>query len=247
MNIEFKQPPIIFGKEHLIFLILGLFTSIFLYFLLRKKEENYLIKLLFIFGIIMILMEIWKQFFTYKYVFNNKYNMWFFPWQLCSMPMYCSFIQFFLKKDKQNIFLIFISTYGLFASIIALLLPYDMLRSQILLFSHGFTYHIMMIYEAIISILILRKRNNYNFKSSFILFIIMAYIAELINIIGHLIFNDIHLEPNMFYISPFYPTTQPVLKTIAIKWGILVEVIIYLSVISLISYLLYRLFIYRKT
>ena len=69
----------------------------------------------------------------------------------------------------------------------------------------------------------------------------MALIAEIINVASHLIFNDIYVEPNMFYISFSYPTTQPVFHEIAVHFGIVTEIVVYLSVISLFSYLFYRL------
>ena len=189
----------------------------------------------------MFIFEIWKQIFTYHYVFNGTYNMWFFPWQLCSMSMYCCILLLFIKGNKQNTLLVFLSTYSLFAAIVALVLPYDMLRPQVLLFCHGFIYHCVMLYQGIISYLILRKRNNFSFKSSIFLFLLMAGIAEIINVISHSIFHDIHKESNMFYITPYYESTQPVLHDIAVKYGIIVEVIIYLGIITLLSYLIYYL------
>ena len=243
MNFVFKETPKLFGILHITFLILGIITSILLYLYIKNKNESVLIKFIYILSMTMFVGEIWKQIFTYKYVFNNEYNMWFFPWQLCSMAMYCGIALPLIKKERKNILLVFLSTYSLLAAIVALIGPLDMLRPQVLLTFHGFIYHILMVYLAIISIVVLRKRNNIKFKPTFFLFLIMSLIAEIINIISHLIFNDIHYESNMFYISPFYPTTQPVFNTIADKCGIFIEVIIYLSVISLMSYLLYKLFI----
>ena len=60
-------------------------------------------------------------------------------------------------------------------------------------------------------------------------------------ILIHFIFNDIYVEPNMFYISFSYPTTQPVFHEIAVHFSIVTEIIVYLSVISLFSYLFYLL------
>lgn len=244
MNICFERAPTLFGPLHITFLIIAVITSILLYFLIRKKEEKFLLRFLFISGIIMFIFEIWKQIFSYHYVFNGQYNMWYFPWQLCSMSMYCALLLPLFKK-RQNVIIVFLATYSLLASIIALLLPYDMLRIQVLLTCHGFIYHIIMLYQALIAIIILRKRNDYKFYPSIVLFLIMAFIAEIVNTTGHLIFNDIHREPNMFYISPFYPTTQPVFNTIANKFGIFVEVIVYLGIITLVSYLIY-LFTFKK-
>ena len=73
------------------------------------------------------------------------------------------------------------------------------------------------------------------------MFMVFAFIAEIINVTAHQIFNDITVEPNMFYINPYFPTTQPILSVIAMKYGIITEIIIYLLLINSISYLIYRL------
>lgn len=63
----------------------------------------------------------------------------------------------------------------------------------------------------------------------------------------YLLINDINREPNMFYITPFFATKQPILKDIALRFGIITEVIIYLSGISLIAYGIYNLFLKKKS
>ena len=80
-----------------------------------------------------------------------------------------------------------------------------------------------------------------------ILFLAMAAIAEIINVIGYGILKDIKISPNMFYITPYYETTQMGLNYIAKKLGIFPEIIIYLSGIVLMSYLIhFALFKYRS-
>ena len=72
----------------------------------------------------------------------------------------------------------------------ALIVPLDMLRIQIPLFIHSFAYHGLIISIAIMAILILKKRNNYNFRNTIYLFLFMAFIAEIINVISMLyLFN----------------------------------------------------------
>ena len=64
----------------------------------------------------------------------------------------------------------------------------------------------------------------------------MAAVAELINVAAHSLLHDIHREPNMFYITPYYESTQPVLHEIAMAVGIPAEIVIYLTAIALISF-----------
>lgn len=242
MGITFSSTPQLFGTVHLLSLLLIiLFNAIFFICLKNKKEER-LIDILHCLGLLMILMEIFKQWFCFAYVFDRKLNLWFFPWQLCSMAMYCSFVIRYIKKEKiQNAFLVFLTSFSLFSDIVALILPYDMLRDQIMLTAHSFIYHGLIITEALIALLILRQRKKAAFLPSIYLFLFMAFIAEIINVVSHLIFNDIHVEPDMFYITLSYPSTQPVFHEIALAFGIPVEIIVYLSSIILCSFAVWKI------
>ena len=242
MGITFASPPKLFGFVHITALLLIVLFNVFFFFWARKKGEEKLLQTLHFLGLLMLIAEVFKQWFCYIYVFDAKLNLWFFPWQLCSMAMYCSFFVTYIKNLKwQNALLVFLATYSLFSDLVALILPYDMLRDQIILTVHSFAYHGLILSEVILALLVLKKRKKAAFLPALQLFLIMALIAEIINVVSHLIFNDIYVEPNMFYISFSYPTTQPVFHEIAVHFGIFTEIIVYLSVISLFSYLFYRL------
>ena len=239
MGITFRNTPQFFGIVHISALILIVLADVVLFRYLKNRKEDELLSFLHVSGLIMILAELFKQYFCYVYVFDRTVNLWFFPWQLCSMAMYCSFLITYLKKEEQNAFLVFLATYSLLTDIIALVLPYDMLRDQIVLTVHSFAYHGLIIAQSLISMVILSKRNKIRFLPSVFLFLAMAFIAVIINTVSHLIFNNIYVEPNMFYITFSYPTTQPVFHEIAVRSGILTEIVIYLSLITVFSYLLF--------
>ncbi|MBR5340463.1 MAG: YwaF family protein [Erysipelotrichaceae bacterium] len=239
MGITFSKTPKLFGTIHISALILTFVLNVIFYFLLKNKDKNKLLKILHYLGTVMILAEVFKQWFCYVYVFNRTLNLWFFPWQLCSMAMYCSFIAIYLKDKKQEAVLVFLTTYSLLADIIALALPYDMLRDQVILTLHSFIYHGLIITEAIIALLILKEKEKASFLPATLLFLLMALIAEIINVISHSILNNIYIEPNMFYITLAYETTQPIFHEIALRFGIIAEIIFYLSMIILGSYLIF--------
>ena len=64
--------------------------------------------------------------------------------------------------------------------------------------------------------------------------------------ICHTFFGEAKPVANMFNITPYYPSTQPVFHQIAVSLGILPEIVIYLAVIVLASWGLYRLLCARK-
>ena len=239
MGLCFSSTPQLFGSLHIISLFLICLFNIIFYHVLKNKDEHELLVILHRLGAAMCIAEIFKQVFCFIYVFDRKLNLWFFPWQLCSMAMYVSFITIYLEEKKQNAMLVFLATFSLLSDIVALLLPYDMLRDQVLLFIHSFAYHGLIITESMIALLILRNRKDIRFFPSVIVFLIMAFIAEIINVTSHAVLNDIYREPNMFYITLSYPTTQIVFHDIAVRFSIPVEIILYLSFIILSSCILY--------
>lgn len=248
MGIQFSEVPQLFGSFHLIMMVAVCVAAVGFFVKIRKRNESDLLKLLHRLGLIMIVMECFKQWFVITYVYPNG-SLWFFPWQLCSMAMYCSFFITIVKEKYQPVLLVFLSSFSLFSAIVALAVPADMLRPQILLAVHGFIYHGIMVLEALIAITCLkrrRKREKIRFRPAIGLFLIMCMIAEVINCIAHYLIPDRQPEADMFYITPFYPSTQPVCAQVAAKLGILPEIIIYCTAIIVISWLLF-LIEYRLT
>ena len=240
MDISFSQPPEMFGPFHLGMLAGIALACVLIFLVIRRWREKALLRLIFVLGVVMLLMEVWKQWFAWEYVYRHVFTMWFFPWQLCSMAMYCAVLTGVCRGRFQDALLVFLSTFSLFAAVIALAIPSDMLRVQILFASHGFIYHGIMIVEALAAMLVLRRR-KVTFRPAVWLFLGMAAVAEVINVAAHMRIGDIHREPNMFYITPYYPSTQVVLHDIALRLGVWPEIAIYLTAIILISCGIFRL------
>ena len=236
----FQSPPPMFGLFHILWLAILLVFNVLIYFIFRNESEEKLIKAIHFFGILMVIGEVWKQWFCYTHIFQGEVNLWFFPWQLCSMAMYCAFAVRFVRGQRQNTLLVFLSTFSLFAAVVALAVPSDMLRPYVLLTVHGFLYHALMIVLALAAMLVVCRRESVRFAPAVRLFLWMAAVAELINVVSHRLIGDIHREPNMFFITPYYESTQPVLHEIAVAVGIPAEIFIYLTAIALISYGLFR-------
>lgn len=241
MDWTFSVTPRPYGSVHVLILFGILAAAVVFAIAIRKTDERKLLRLLFVFGIAMLAAEAWKQWFVIRYVYRGTRSMWFFPWQLCSMAMYCSAIAPLLKGKAQDAVLVFLSTFSVIGAVFALLFPEDMMRDQILLFCHSFLYHAVMLFEAYIAFRILRKRDRVRFTPALLLYLGMAAVAELVNVVSHHIVRNIHYEANMFYITPFYPSTQPVFDVIAAHAGVAVEIAVYLGVIALAAFGLYLL------
>lgn len=248
MDWTFPTTPAMFGGIHLSILGAIALGLIVLFFVLRKRTDRQLTRLLFVLGLCMLIAEGFKQWFVIRYIYNGVRSMWFFPWQLCSMAMYVSTAVPFLKGKAKDAALVFLCTYSVIGALIALIVPADMLRPQILLFVHSFVYHAAMLVEGLCAILLLVRKKRVSFVPSIVLFCGMAAIAECINIMSHAVIPSISDQANMFYITPYYPTTQPVFDKIAETCGIFFEIVLYLGLIVAGSYALYRLWyaLFRK-
>ena len=241
MGLTFPAVPAVYGKVHIAILIAAAAIAARSYFALRRRTEKDLMVFLFLAGLAMIAAEVWKQWFVHEYVYPDIRSAWFFPWQLCSMAMYCCVLIPFLKGWLQDTLLVFMATFGVIAAVFALGFPGDMMRPQVLLFCHGFCYHILMLVECLACIILLSRRPKASFKPVAILYAGMAVVAEIINVASHYWAGEDGLASNMFNITPYYPSTQPVFHDIALEIGIVGEILVYTAVIALGALILYYL------
>ncbi|MBQ7060034.1 MAG: YwaF family protein [Firmicutes bacterium] len=241
MGALFQNTPEVFGTVHLLILA-GILLAVFgLFFVLRYRSERQLRTMIGVLGILMILAEIWKQWFVRVYVYPGIVSFWFFPWQLCSMAMYVSAALLIAKGKAEEAILVFLASFNIVAALGALIFPYDMMRPQIWLFCHSFLYHGVMLIESMAAILILAKRKRPSFIPALSMYAGMAVVAEIVNVISHQFAAKIQDEANMFNITLSYPSTQPVFHQIAVSIGIVPEIFIYLGFVALLSYGIYRL------
>ena len=228
-----------YGDLHLALVALAIALNIVVYRIIRNKREEYLFKMLWALGLFMIAAEIFKQWFCYTYIYGGQISFRYFPWQLCSMAMYLSFAAGYLKGKAQEGALVYLSTFSLLGAVMALASPAGMLLDHAVFTLHSFIYHALIVSESMIAIEILKKRKRPSFCSSLPLFGLTVIIAELINVVSRHMLNDPGREADMFYINPFYPTTQPVFRAIALRFGNVAEAIIYLLCVILASYLIF--------
>ena len=240
MDITFTNKPVPYGPLHLSTLAFIAILAASVFPLLRRAKEKTLCRMIAVMGLLMIVTEIWKQWFVSVYVYPGITSFWFFPWQLCSMSMYLSAALPFLKGRGREAALVFLASFSLLASVFALLFPGDMMRPQILLFIHSFAYHALMILEAMCASMILSRHDRPPFRPALVLYLCCAVIAEVINIASHYAAGKDGIEANMFNITPYYPSTQPVFHDIAVKIGIIPEIILYLALIALGSYWIFK-------
>lgn len=202
----------------------------------RKAGFN---RILFACGLLLTVTEGYKQLFLYDIVNHGRYDWWYFPFQLCSLPMYfCLMVPFLGQGRLRTAVLTFMQDFNLLGGIFALAVPEGYLHTYWTLTLHGFFWHGMLVF---LGLLIGFSGQGENTAKGYLrtipLFGICCLIASLINIL-----TPIKGEADMFYISPYYPTSQIVFHDIAETFGIMAGNLSYLLAVCLGGYLVHLSF-----
>ena len=131
-------PPQPYSAFHICITAAGFLIAVLAaYVLSRKMERTFFIRLLFFCGVILTASEIYKQLFLYYVVNQEKYDWWYFPFQLCSLPMYfCLLLPLVKNRRLQLIILTFMQDFNLLGGIMALAEPSGLLHPYWFLTMH---------------------------------------------------------------------------------------------------------------
>lgn len=247
------EAPQLFSGFHF---IASLLTAAFavlaaVFFARRAVIERQIRRTLVFTGWILVILEVYKQFFLYYIVNDGAFDCWFFPFQLCSMPMYLCMLLPFLKDDSRVKLMTFMGGYTFISAVATLIYPEDILRPYITLTAHGFIWHGLLLF---ISFLVFftgcTDASSKGLRSAAVLFVIQCVIALNINIVAEPVMPAIraahpaitHDWAAMFYLNPFHISPQPVISTVQKAAGIPVGLILYMLVIIAGSSIVIRLF-----
>ncbi|MBQ6388756.1 MAG: YwaF family protein [Mogibacterium sp.] len=190
----------------------------------RDPRESKLIRILAVCGWILIIMELFKQLFLYYIVNGGAYDWWYFPFQLCSVPMYLCILLPAVRGRLRDAFLTFMAGYTFISAFAALAYPQDFLRSYTVLTAHGFLWHgILLFISLAIALSGLSDLSIRGFARATLLFLVLCVTAAGINtaievlILGNgsgLAGRVYSSYPAMFYLNPLRISPQPLVGTV---------------------------------
>lgn len=215
-------------------------------------------KLFFTFGLLMLCSEIWKQLTLTFLVGHGVYNLWYFPFQLCSIPMYVFLVLPFARPEKvRRALLCFIMCYALLGGTIVFADTSGLHYSYAPLTVHSYLWHFLMIGTAIFSGITCARelvagrqnpvpsdspapgsRSSNAAENSRIFFRLpfhafagstALYLACCLIATCINVNLDKYGTINMFYINPDYPMQQVVFRDIAARTGSLPSIFIYIG------------------
>lgn len=215
------QTPSVFGWFHIMFIVIIAAITTGTCLLVKKagnkeKAEKITRIVVLSYSIITILLEIYKQLnFSFDSATGKwEYSWYAFPFQFCSTPMYVGLIAGCLKKGKfQSYLYSYLATFALFAGLVVMIYPGDVFIGTIginiqTMICHGG----MVVVGAMLYCSGLIRMHSKTIVKAFAVFITLACLANIMNIIFHQTGNTATF--NMFYISPYLPCTLPILNLV---------------------------------
>lgn len=215
-----------------------------------QKRSN---TLFFLCGVIMSVSEIWKQLTLTFVLGSGSYNWWYFPFQLCSIPMYLLIFYPWLRGERpRRILLTFLMSYTLLGGI-AVFADTSGLRYPLpALTVHSYIWHILLILIGVLSGLIYFRSVHEKalsapvrfhsahvkalraFAGSTGLYLFCCVMAELFNLAF-----DRFGTINMFYINPDYKMQQIVFSDLSVRIGNTPAILLYIASTILGAFLLF--------
>ncbi len=194
-------------------------------------------RVFFLVGILLTLSEIIKQFLLTFAVNGGSYYWWYFPFQLCSIPMYLMLLLPFLPARAQNTFLTFLATFGLLGGIAAFADTSGLHYTLAVLTAHSYLWHIVLILTGLyagITLIRTRVLCAGAFLVSALFYLLCCLAAIFINLTF-----DSYGTINMFYINPDYMMQQVIFRDIAVRLGNPAAIFLYISATICGAFLLF--------
>lgn len=164
-------------------------------------------------GLLMAASEIWKQVYLTFGINGGSYDWWYFPFQLCSMPMYLLLVLPHLKEGRlRHVLLSFLMCYGTLGGVAVFADTSGLHYPVLSLTVHSYLWHLLQIVTGIASGMVFCRdtapcRPLESFLDASLLYLIFCGVASLINRLV-----SPHAVINMFYINPRYPMSQVVFR-----------------------------------
>ena len=235
------EEPGIISWFHFIALIPIIALAILIPLFFKDAKEKVYKRILFIFWIVLITLEIFKQLiksFHYGEPSYWEYSIRDFPFSICSMVYYLMPIILFVNKEKHpkivdaaiGYFSFITLSMGIVVCIYTKMVTSDLIFINIQTFVHHGSLIILGVY------IFVWNRKSITIKTyyrSLIAFAITAAIAIIINLAFYPHFI------NMFFINPTRITNLPIGNVVQEKAGYPVYLIGFLATIALVTFLTY--------
>lgn len=242
------ETPKPYGVFHLCAFALVIVLSVLLWLKGKNAKDRSFRGVCFAAWVILVLFETYKQInFSFNYNGGEPYwdYQWYaFPFQLCSAPIYIlPFV--FLSKEGTRVRLAtvaFMATYVLFAGIAVMFYPVSVFIGTIGINVQTMVWHGTQVILGCFFLSRYRKELSLRFFArGIVVFLIMVGVAVALDLIIPSFTDETF---NMFYISPKFPSTLPILSLLygeepVVPWPVFL--LLYLVGYTLAAFIVYLL------
>ena len=250
------EEPTSYGWFHIMMCGVTIALLVVYIVLWRKADEKTFRKVIFWTWVVLVLLETFKQL-TYNFIYNAEdpasSSFWYFwngfPFQFCAAPLYAYPVIAFLPNKGKITKFIWESFVGLsicfasFGGFACLVYPAQLFVEFIFVNIQSLLYHGLMFVVGVFTAVWLGDRLNIKFISKspicFILFVAVAMLLNVTFVKGGIVPEGTRF--NMYYISPYFPSTLPVLELIYPVVPYPVFLLLYVLGFTLIAFIFYEI------
>ena len=229
-----QQMPTRGGTYHLCWIAFVILVCVTLCASLSNCKDKTFRAIIIALWIWILLFETYKQaFYSAKIVdgeFIYNYKWQYFPFQLCSTPLYVlPLLGFFPEGKLRDAAAAYTMTYALIGGVAVFIYPMTVFSSSILANIHSMSHHAVQVWTGVFTAAWYRKRLNIRFYfRGLALFSVIYTIAMLFNTVlrDHLISIGKMTEKtnfNLFFVSPYMrvhsPLPSEVINSVS-PWGV---------------------------
>ena len=202
----------------------------------KASRDERLIRILQVTGFALAAMEIFKQLYLHFSSGGGSYDWWYFPFQLCSVPMYLCILLPYAGQKLRSAFLTFMGGYTFVSAAAALIYPEDILNAAPVLTAHGFIWHAVLLFISLLILMTGAADPSVGvIARAALLFAGLSVVAVIINVLTGPVMragSAAHSYAAMFYLDPYHISAQPVISSIQETAGIPAGLLVYfLSII----------------
>ena len=217
------ETPALYGWFHLLFVALVIGLTVFLCLRLRDAEERTVRRLMLAVFAVMVTVEAYKQLVFSMTVVDGaavwSYTWYAFPYQLCSTPIYVLPFAALLPEGRcRDAAIAYLSSFALFGGLAVMVYPGDVFIGMIGINLQTMIHHGLQVVLGIYLLVRYRGRQLHrHFVGAVVVFLILLAVALALDIgVYHALSARYEEVPsfNMFYISPYFPCTLPLVSLI---------------------------------
>lgn len=241
-----EEPPM-YGLFHISCLVIMIALTVFLVIRFKDADEKYVRRIFLAAWILMVVGEVYKQL-VYSFRVDTlawDYLWYAFPFQFCSSPIFVIPFIIFMKDCKfRSAVMAYMTTFSFFGGLVTMIYTEQVYTESIGVNIQTMVHHGLQVVLGIF--LVARNRHRLNkrfFAWAMIVFAGFVGIAMLLNegVYRYLLENGMTDEFNMFYISPHFNCTLPILDGIYKAVPYPVFLLIYILGFALIGAIIYAI------